>query len=61
MLERVVQSVMCLATDACQNADSGVASSILSGPILSWRLIMKLFLQSFSSLPPIQLQAKVCA
>ena len=40
-----------------------------SGPILSWRLIMKWFLRSFSSLPLIhsfkkgccQIQAKVCA
>ena len=38
---RVAQSVTCLATDACLTADPGVASSIRSGPILSWRLIMK--------------------
>ena len=37
----VVQSVTCLATDACLTADPGVASSIPDGPILSWRLIMK--------------------
>ena len=50
---RVAQSVTCLATDACLAADPGVASSIpvRSGPILSCRLIMKLFLRSFSSLP----------
>ena len=48
---RVAQSVTCLATDACLAAYPGVASSIRSGPILSWRLIMKLFLRSFSSLP----------
>ena len=29
MSGRVAQSVMCLATDACLTADSGVASSIL--------------------------------
>ena len=45
------QSVTCLATDTCLAADQGVASSIWPGLILSWRLIMKSFLQSFSSLP----------
>ena len=38
---RVAQSVTCLATDACLTADSGVAIRSRSGPILSWRLIMK--------------------
>ena len=37
----VVQSVMCLATDASLTADLGVASLIPAGPILSWVLIMK--------------------
>ena len=47
----VTQSVMCLATDASLTADPGVAIRTLPNPILSWRLIMKLFLRSFSSLP----------
>ena len=48
---RIVQSVTCLATDACVSADPGFASSIPARPILSWRLIMKYFLWSFSSFP----------
>ena len=40
-------SVMCLATDASMTAD--VQSR--PGPMLSWRLIMKYFLRSFSSIP----------
>ena len=44
---RVAQSVTCLATDVSLTAFRGVAP----GPILSWRLIMKSFLRSFSSLP----------
>ena len=51
LLGRVAQSVMCLATDMGRTADPGVASSIWPCPILSWRLIMKSFLQSFSFLP----------
>ena len=49
---RVAQSVKCLATDVYLTANPGVASSIpvRSGPILWRRLIMKLFLRSFSSL-----------
>ena len=43
---------MCLATDASLIADPGVARvRIRPVPILWWRLIMKLFLLSFSSLP----------
>ena len=48
---RVAQSVTCLATDTCLTTDTGVASSIPARPILSWRLIMQLFLRLFSSLP----------
>ena len=32
---------LCLVTDACLTADPGVASAILAGLILSWRLVMK--------------------
>ena len=46
----VAKTVTCLATDTCLTADPGVASSIPAGTILSWRLIMKEFLRSFSSL-----------
>ena len=49
---RVAQSVACLALQMrfwLQIQGSRVRSR--SGPILSWRLIMKLFLRSFSSLP----------
>ena len=49
--ERPSKAVTCLATDACLIADPGVVSSARPGPILSWRLIQKCFLQSFSSLP----------
>ena len=45
-----MQSVTCLTTDARLTADPGVASLIRPGPILSCRLIMKLFLLPFSSL-----------
>ena len=47
---RVAQSVICLATDASLTANPRVASLI---PVrsLSWRLIMKLFIRSSSSLP----------
>ena len=38
---RVAQSVTCLATDAFLTADPGVRVRSRSGPILSWRLIMK--------------------
>ena len=38
---RVVQSVTCLATDACLIADPGVTSLIPAQPILLWRLIIK--------------------
>ena len=38
---RVAQSVTCLATDACLAADPGARVRSRSGPILSWRLIMK--------------------
>ena len=48
---RLAQSVTCLATDASLTADPGVAFRSRPGPILSWRLIMKSFLGSFSSLP----------
>ena len=48
---RIAQLVKCLATDACLTADPGVTSSIPVRSLLSWRLIMKYFLQSFSSLP----------
>ena len=37
--------------DASLSADPGVVSSIPARPILSWRLIMKYFLRSFSFLP----------
>ena len=47
----VAQLVTHLATEACLTAYPGVASRSRPGPILSWRLIMKLFLRSFSSLP----------
>ena len=40
-LGREAQSVTCLATDACLTADPGVQVRSRSGPILSWRLIMK--------------------
>ena len=46
-----MQSVIYLATDASLTADPGVASSIPARSILSWRLIMKSFLCSFSYLP----------
>ena len=61
--ERIVHLVTCLPTDVCLAADQGVASSNRPSPILSWRLIMKSFLPSFSSLLKdcCQLQAKVCA
>ena len=42
---------MCLATDACLTADSGVTSFSQPGTVLSWRLIINYFLRSFSSLP----------
>ena len=45
------QLVTCLSADASLTADPGVASSNPTGPILSWRLIMKIILWSFSSLP----------
>ena len=45
-----MQSRTCLATDACLTADSGSRDRSWPGPILSWRLIMKKFLRSFSSL-----------
>ena len=48
---RIAQSITCLATDACLTADPGSRVRSRAGPILSWRLIMKSFLQSFSSLP----------
>ena len=37
----VAQLVTCLATDACLTADPGVGVRSPSGPILSWRMIMK--------------------
>ena len=51
MSQKKAQSVMCLTTDARLTADPGVTNSIPAGPILSWRVVMKLFLWSFSSLP----------
>ena len=57
---RVAQSVTCLATDTCLRVwlqirvwlhIQGSRVRSRSGPILSWRLIMKWFLRSFSSLP----------
>ena len=45
---RVVQLVACLTTDAGLTPNPGVLSSI---PVLLWRLFMKYYLQSFSSLP----------
>ena len=62
----MAQSVKCLATDASLTADPGVASMIPARShtfveidyeifskviLLPWRLIMKQFLRSFSSLP----------
>ena len=44
-------NVTCLATDACLTANPGVASLIPAHSHTFWRLIMKLFLRSFSSLP----------
>ena len=41
MQGRIAQSVTCLATDACLTADPGVAIRSRSGPIVSWRLILK--------------------
>ena len=38
---RVAQSVTCQATDAYLTADPGDGVRSRSGPILSWRLIMK--------------------
>ena len=46
-LGRVGHSVTCLATNASLTADPGVTSSIPAW----WRLIIKSFLRSFSSLP----------
>ena len=48
---RVAQPVTCLATDASLTADLGSRVRSRPGPILSWRLIIKLFLRSLSSLP----------
>ena len=48
---RIAQSVTCLATDASLTADPGVLGQSRPGPILSWKLIMKYLLRSFSSLP----------
>ena len=65
---RVAQSVMCLATDACLNADSGVASSIparshtfveIDHEIISTVILLPSAV-SFKK-GCCQLQAKVCA
>ena len=65
---RVVQSVMCLATDACLTADPGVASSILARShtfveIDHEIISMVILLPSADSFKKgcCQLQAKVCA
>ena len=65
---RVAQSVMCLATDACLTADSGVASSILVWShafveIDHEKISTVILLPSTDSLKKgcCQLQAKVCA
>ena len=51
LLGRVAQSVMCLATDACLTADSGVASSIPARSHTFVEIDHERFLRSFSSLP----------
>ena len=50
-LGRVAQSVTCLTEDTCLTTDPGVTSLIPVDSILSWRLIMKSFLQPISSFP----------
>ena len=45
-----MQSRTCLATDVSLTADSGSRDLSWPGPILSWRLIVKKILRSFSSL-----------
>ena len=60
---RAVSNVSADTRSYALNADPGVRSR--PGLILSWRLILKLFLRSFSYLPLIQewfcqLQAKIC-
>ena len=54
LLGQVVQSVTCLAADMCLTADPGLRAQFRLGPILSWKLIMKSFLQPFSFLLLIQ-------
>ena len=46
-----VHSVPCLPTGASLTSDPGAGVRSWPSPILSWRLIMKYFLRSFSSLP----------
>ena len=48
---RVAQLVTCLATDRVWLQIQGSRVRSRSGPILLWRLTMKWFLRSFSSLP----------
>ena len=50
----LAQYVKCLTADACLAANPGVMISIPARPINSWKLMMKQFLQSSSSLPLIQ-------